>query len=168
MNDTVSGRPGPSVRLAAMNLLARREHSFHELLEKLVERFPELDPAQDIVPVLERLREEGLQSDHRFAETYVRYRSSRGIGPVKIRAELQPRRIDAELLDAALHGQGIDWAALCAEVFMRKFRPASRAPANERLRWQRFLLQRGFGHSEFGPLLRRFGGSAGGSDDPDD
>lgn len=154
------GSPGnaSAVRLAAMNLLARREHSFQELLDKLSTRFPELDPAAQLRPVLERLREEGLQSDQRFAEAWVRYRSTRGIGPLKIRAELQPRRLAAELLDAALQQDGIDWEALCEEVFRRKFRPSRKADLRELARWQRFLQQRGFGPAEIRTVLRRAGG----------
>jgi len=157
MTDAPPKPPGPSVRLAAMNLLARREHSFHELLDKLSLRFPDLDPVRDLRPALERLRDEGLQSDQRFAGAWVRYRSSRGIGPLKIRAELQPRRLAADIVDEALHQDGIDWEAICEQVFRRKFRPSRRADAREKARWQRFLQQRGFGHAEIRQVLRQAG-----------
>jgi regulatory protein len=162
MTDAPAKPQGPSVRLVAMNLLARREHSFHELLDKLSGHFPELDPVRDLRPALERLRDEGLQSDQRFAGAWVRYRSSRGIGPLKIRAELQPRRLAPEILEEALHQDGIDWEALCEEVFLRKFRPARRADLREKARWQRFLQQRGFAHAEIREVLRRAGAAAAG------
>lgn len=162
MTDASPKPAGPSVRLAAMNLLARREHSFHELLDKLATKFPDLDPVAELRPVLEVLRAEGLQSDQRFAEAWVRYRSSRGIGPLKIRAELQPRRLATELLEAALQQEGIDWEAQCEAVFLRKFRPTRGADAREKMRWQRFLLQRGFGHAEIRAVLRRAGSGAAG------
>lgn len=138
-------KPGvPAIRLAAMNLLARREHSLHELLGKLRERFPELDPVAELMPVLEHLRDEGLQSDQRCAEAFARYRSSRGHGPLKVRAELQQRRIAPELIAAALEQEGLDWDALCHAVLQRKFAPGRGAGRQEQARWQRFLLQRGF------------------------
>jgi len=157
MTDTSPKPSGPSIRLAAMNLLARREHSFQELLDKLSTKFPDLDPVHDLRPALERLRDQGLQSDQRFANAWVRYRSTRGIGPLKIRAELQPRRLAPEVLEEALHQEGLDWEALCEEVFRRKFRPSRRADLREKSRWQRFLQQRGFGHADIREVLRRAG-----------
>lgn len=157
MTDAPAKPQGPSVRLVAMNLLARREHSFHELLDKLSDRFPDLDPARDLRPALERLRDEGLQSDERFAAAWVRYRSSRGIGPLKIRAELKPRRLAPEIVEEALHQEGIDWEALCEQVFLGKFRPSRRADLREKARWQRFLQQRGFTGAEIRAVLRRAG-----------
>jgi regulatory protein len=161
-------KPGaPAVRLAAMNLLARREHSLHELLDKLASRFPELDPATGLLPVLQQLQAEGLQSDQRCAEAFARYRSSRGIGPLRIRAELQQRRIASDLIEAALQQESLDWEALCRAVFRRKFRrneagAGGRVDARERARWQRFLLQRGFSQGQIRVALQA------GNDDPDD
>lgn len=151
-------KPGaPAIRLAAMNLLARREYSCHELLDKLASRFPELDAAA-IRPVLEQLQAEGLQSDARCADAVARYRSSRGIGPLKIRAELQQRRIAPELIEAALQQPQLDWEALCCAVFRRRFGSAgamSAAGRPEQARWQRFLLQRGFSSGQIRQALRR-------------
>ena len=145
-------RPETAARRAAMNLLARREHGFHELLDKIAERLPEFD--SDILhAAVSRLRDEGLQSDARFVENFVRYRASRGVGPLKIKAELQPRRIDSELLQAALYDGGVDWDALCAEVMQKRFGDATATSAQERARQQRFLLQRGFTQEQIRRVL---------------
>ena len=64
------------VRVAAMDLLARREHSQRELRTKLERRFP----PEQVDETLQTLAAEGLQSDSRFAEAYVRQRSQRGYG----------------------------------------------------------------------------------------
>ena len=50
-------KPEIAIRRAAMDLLARREHSFKELTQKLSSRFPD----EDIQSPLERLRDENLQ-----------------------------------------------------------------------------------------------------------
>lgn len=142
-----SARELARVRAAALAALARREHGFRELLERLAERFPELDPYTRILPVLEALREAGLQSDSRFLENFVRYRSQRGTGPLKIAAELRPRGLDAGSVEQALRTAEIDWFESCRQVLQRKLggRPLpSPREASERLRLQRFLLQRGF------------------------
>ena len=144
MSKNPAESPAITTRRAAMNLLARREHSFHELLQKLSEKFPDFSRDEILVPELQRLQDENLQSDARFAEAYVRYRSTRGFGPQKIAAELYSRKLDTELLDAALYENGPDWTAVCTEVLAKKFRIKANAAEAERIYWQRFLLQRGF------------------------
>ena len=131
-------------RRAALDLLARREHSLHELLEKVCERHAELDPDTIVRPVLLQLAADNLQSDRRFVDAWVRYRSTRGDGPLKIAASLQPRRVDASLLKQALYETGPDWVALCREAMHKKFRPSTRPAQAEIAKMQRFLLQRGF------------------------
>lgn len=75
-----------SLNERAMNLLARREHSVTELKNKLLKANFDID---DIYEVIARLTETGLQSDERFAENYLRYRSQRGFGFQRIRLELK-------------------------------------------------------------------------------
>lgn len=71
-----------------MDLLARREHGRVELTRKLRQR-----GASDelIGPELDRLAEEGLLSEARYLESFIRYRSSSGYGPARIREELGQR-----------------------------------------------------------------------------
>lgn len=154
MSRNPDDKPPVAVRRAAMNLLARREHSFHELLDKLKEKFPDFDASTVLVPALERLREEKLQSDERFAASYVRYRSNRGFGPLKIAAELYPRRIDSELQQQVLYRDGIDWEQLCSQALHDKFRLTRKPAPAERMRWQRFLLQRGFSQEQISAVFK--------------
>lgn len=72
------------LRRGAMDLLARREHSRQELQLKLGRRF-DVEP-EIISRVVDQLAREGLQSNQRLAEAYLRYRSNRGQGPLKIKA----------------------------------------------------------------------------------
>lgn len=140
--------PAITARRAAMDMLARREHSFHELLQKLTEKYPDFSRDDVIIPALTRLREENLQSDTRFVEAFVRYRSSRGNGPLKISAELYPRKIAEDLLKSALYSQGIDWYTLCVDVLQKKFNTDLAPSPKEQQQWQRFLQQRGFEHEQ--------------------
>ena len=65
----------------AVGLLARREHSQHELRHKLTARdYSE----EEIETALQRLLEKDLQSDERFAQVYTQARYQRGHGPYKI------------------------------------------------------------------------------------
>jgi regulatory protein len=146
--------PAIAVRRAAMNLLARREHSFHELLQKLTEKFPDFSKEEILLPALLGLQNDNLQSDARFAEAYVRYRSTRGFGPQKIAAELYSRKLDGELLNTALYENGPDWLAVCSDVLAKKFRIKSNAGEAERVYWQRFLQQRGFDQDDIRKAIK--------------
>jgi regulatory protein len=68
-----------------MDLLARREHSAHELRQKLEKREFDRD---EIELALEVLQQNNLQSDARFTESYVNHRTNAGLGPIKIAHEL--------------------------------------------------------------------------------
>lgn len=133
-----------SPREDAIRLLARREHSRLELAERLAAKGHCAEAVNDC---LDALAEEGLQSDARFAESFVRSRRFRGQGPVKIRAELERRglgreRIQDALFDAEQGAEG-DWFALACEALSRRFTGPGDTP-RERARRERFLAQRGF------------------------
>lgn len=138
-----------------MNLLARREHSFHELLDKLTDKFPDLDRDAVVLPALQRLRDENLQSDVRFASAWVNYRAGRGVGPLKIAAELHPRKLDRDLLNRALYLEGPDWEEKCCDALRRKFRLRGELTREERARMQRFLMQRGFESDQIRAALKK-------------
>lgn len=132
------------VRRAAMDLLARREHGFTELARKLSGRFPRAL----VVEALNRLREERLQSDDRFVESYVYSRQQRGYGPVRIKSELFQKGIDSELIGQYLLEQDDHWDELAKAVKERKFGAAAPRDNKDRARQSRFLAQRGFSMSQ--------------------
>ena len=142
-------------RRAALDLLARREHSLHELFEKVCERHSDLDPDEVVRPVLEQLAADNLQSDQRFVEAWIRYRSTRGDGPLKIAAGLQPRKIASSLLKQALYEEGPDWVALCRDALRKKFRTDGKPSASEYAKMQRFLMQRGFTGEQIRAALKQ-------------
>lgn len=135
-------RPEMTARRAAMDLLARREHSFKELIQKLSNRFEE----EDIRPALEKLRDENLQSDQRYLEAYIRFRKNKGFGPLKIEAELYPKGLDSEQIRACLYDEDNDWAELCQQALVKRFTVFDKANMKERAKCERFLIQRGFSH----------------------
>lgn len=146
-------KPEISVRRAAMNLLARREQSFVELIQKLTRKYPDFDRQETIHPAVEKLREENLQSDARFVESYVRYRSSRGMGPVKIGMELEQKGVSGSLIRAELYNDAIDWVELCRAAVERKFPDQPPADLKEKEKRYRFLSQRGFDSEQIRAVL---------------
>jgi regulatory protein len=138
-DDRMSDRT--EARKKAMDYLARREHGRGELLSKLARFGFEADVAADAI---EGLIEDGLQSDQRFAEAFVRSRINQGKGPARIRADLKERGIAAAVIGEALAESGQDWFALAREVRLRKFGVACPADFKAKARQMRFLQSRGF------------------------
>ena len=147
-------KPAITVRRAAMNLLARREQTFVELVRKVTEKYPDIDADEVILPALERLREENLQSDERFAESFVRYRSSRGVGPLKIGMELAQKGLKDNLVRQALYAKDIDWFELCREAMVKRFGELPAATQAEKEKRYRFLGQRGFDGEDIRAAIR--------------
>ncbi|MGY6277593.1 regulatory protein RecX [Methylomonas sp. MgM2] len=123
-----------------LRLLARREHSQKELLDKLAQRgFRH----EDVEPVVASLAEKNWQNDGRYAESYVRQRIAAGYGPIRIRYELQQRGIGDVDLDEQADELG-GWQVLLTELYHRKYDDHKSVPQNEWLKRTRFLQQRGF------------------------
>ena len=128
-------------RKKAMDYLARREYGQEELVRKLATAGFDSDVAADAVT---RLAEEGLQSDDRFAGSFVQSRINQGKGPVRIRQELKERGLQPSAVDGALDEAEADWYDLAREVRVRKFGAELPGEYSEKARQMRFLQYRGF------------------------
>ncbi len=133
-----------SLRRAAMDLLARREHSRAELLDKLQRRFPDAEAL--FAEVLDQLKADGLLDDERFCEAYVRYRRSRGAGPLLIRQELRQKGVAAQTLQAALDLSAEQWLDTLRALLLKKsggsLPSASERAARQKL--YRAMLAKGY------------------------
>jgi regulatory protein len=139
------------VRLAAMNLLARREHSARELRNKLQRRFADSDIIDE---QLSLLMEQGLQSDVRFAQSYARQRISRGYGLLRLREELRERGVAEVDVAAAMSEMEIDWYAVAMEVMRKKFGIRDAIDLKEKARRARFMHYRGFAAEHYQGLQK--------------
>jgi regulatory protein len=152
---SASSISGADVRRAAMDLLARREHAAGELRRKLNARFRDANELVD--NEIQRLTEEGLQSDVRLAEAFVNSRIGKGHGPLKIRKELQQREVSPEIVVCAIEHAGVKWLELAASVLEKRFGVDAQGDkafnARERGRWSRFLQQRGFTFEQISEVL---------------
>ena len=133
------------LRRAAMDYLARREHSLFELRRKLQLRFPD-SPADSIDTVTAALRDENLQSDERFVESYIRYRKERGFAYRHIRNDLLQRGVSERLINRHLHTDDPDWPQLLNSLITRRLDPGAMMAfgSREHRRLARFLEYRGF------------------------
>ena len=124
-----------------MEFLAIREYSFAELLRKLTAKGFEKELIHSVVC---ELREKNLQSDARFAESYVQSRAARGDGPIKIRYQLKERGIDAEIISDILAAFDDLWQESAAAARIKKFGSDVPTQPKEKARQSRFLERRGF------------------------
>jgi regulatory protein len=137
-------------RDACLHWQALREHSRAELVHKLQSRgFDE----SIIQHLLDDLAEEGLQSDRRFLESWVRSRYAKGQGVQRIRQELKAHGISGEDLNQCL--DEYDWDEALEKVYRKKFGETSPDSAKQYAARLRFLSQRGFEHDRIQALLRR-------------
>ena len=142
------------LRRAAMDFLASREHSLHELKTKLIRKFPDLSPTL-VLAVLSRLTIEGLQSDERYTESRIRYRLERGFGYHHIRNDLITKGVDPYLVDQMLHPDDDCWLQKARELIEKKLFPPADVPHQvlafagpEHKKLARFLEARGFSQRE--------------------
>lgn len=141
MTRTTEVADSASPRDDAIRLLARREYARAELESRLSTKG---HAPQAIAECLDALAEEGLQSDRRFAEHFVRSRLMRGQGPVKIHADVSQRGVPREWADEALADADVDWYQLACEALAKRFSEPGERP-RDRARRERFLAGRGFG-----------------------
>jgi len=130
-----------AARKKAMDLLARREHSVAELQQKLVTKGHDADI---VTEVLGQLEQEGLLSDDRFTEAFVRYRRKNGYGPHRIQSELRQRGVSEKMQAAYLEVGDPQWFEQAAQVRQKRFGGGLPEDFKERAKQARFLQYRGF------------------------
>lgn len=133
----------------AVRLLARREHTRAELARKLAPHGTQ----EDIDIVLNALAASGLQSDARFAESYVRSQAAR-LGGARLRQSLRNKGVAAALVATELDKAELpDELERARAVWQKKF-AAPPADAREWARQARFLQGRGFASEVIRRLLK--------------
>lgn len=150
-NSVIYMRATPSIRNAAMNLLARREHSTYELEQKLLKRFEDI---QTIREAIIKLQNDGLQCDQRFAEHYLQARANKGFGKLKIQQELKQKGVADDDISNAFAKHNIDWFAVLFNQYEKKYGQLAPASLEQKARCQRFLLSRGFSFEQLSNLWR--------------
>ncbi len=143
-NEEAAEKPPVDCYQTALGMLARREHSRHELKLKLTDRGAEPTQSED---ALDRLVEIGYQDDDRFARALARTRAAAGQGPQRIRAELGTHALTSEQVAVALDACETDWPAAARELVTRRYPGAKLADPKQRRKAIEFLLRRGFDHA---------------------
>ena len=130
-----------TLRLSAMNMLARREHSYLELERKL---HAKTENSTMIGAVLDQLVADNLLDDGRFSESFMRSRAEHGFGPYKIFQELQHKGIDEQTAMRVADQLNIDWLANARKLFIKRTINIASLDMKEKHKQARYLQSRGF------------------------
>ncbi|MEL0208951.1 MAG: regulatory protein RecX [Gammaproteobacteria bacterium] len=125
----------------ALDLVSRREHSRHELRQKLNKRFPETMPI--IEEVLDKLVLNNILDDERFVEMYLNARARKGFGPKKIEMELYSKKVDSMLIGNAIEAYE-SWTENAENELKKKFKGIKPTDYKSKMKQKQFLFNRGF------------------------
>lgn len=138
-----------NLRIRALQLLTRRDHSRAELKSKLS---ADAESVEQLDAILDRLESERLLSDHRYASQRVIARSRR-YGNGRLAQELRQRGVSDDDIASALPEAGNE-TERCHAVWARKFTHSPKDVA-ERAKQTRFLQYRGFSSEAIKETLRQ-------------
>jgi len=125
----------------ALDLVSRREHSRHELMQKLNKRFPDTMPI--IEEALDKLIANKILDDERFAEMYLNSRARKGFGPKKIEMELHSKKVDSSLVANAIEAYE-NWSENAKNELKKKFKGIQPTDYQSKMKQKQFLFNRGF------------------------
>ena len=125
----------------ALDLVSRREHSRHELRQKLNKRFPETMPI--IEEALDKLVLNNILDDERFVEMYLNARARKGFGPKKIEMELYSKKVDSMLIGNAIEAYE-SLTENAKNELKKKFKGIKPTDYKSKMKQKQFLFNRGF------------------------
>ncbi|WP_240473913.1 regulatory protein RecX [Salinivibrio socompensis] len=129
----------------AVGLLARRDHSAHELAQKLSQRGFDDDT---ITLTVNDCLERGWLDDARFAASLLRQGVNKHHGWLRVCQDAKRKGINIELLARAEQDADVDWYALAKDTALRKYADLDGhlSPVDHKVKAKRmrFLQSRGF------------------------
>ena len=128
----------------ALDILSRREHSKNELVQKLKNKYKNIDIVDEVVS---KLIKNNLLNNIRFAEAYVSARKRKGFGPKKISYELIAKGLLDKEIEGVLNDIG-GWNQAALKAFNKKFPEGKSDDIKITLKQKNFLANRGFGFQE--------------------
>lgn len=130
---------GTRLRSYAFALLARREYSKQELIEKLNLYAIHADEVQQLV---DELADSYYQNDQRVAEAVLSSQIRKGKGLQRIKQTLQQKGLSTDLIEHDL--QQVDWLQQAYQLKIKKFGHEIAQDAKQKAKQIRFLQYRGF------------------------
>ena len=138
-----------AARVAALDALARRDHSAEDLRRKLLKKGYDIAV---VSPLLDALAAEKLLDDRRYMENFVAYHAARGQGPMRVRMELRRHGLQGPPVEDYLANYP-EWLVQLRKTRQKKFGAALPANYADRQRQARFLGYRGFTSAQIRTVL---------------
>jgi regulatory protein len=132
----------------ALRFLTRREYSEQELKQRLAKTYT----VDEVNAAITWCKTQGFLSNERFIESRIRHRIQQAYGPRFIAQDLSLHGIEAELIASHLIDEDDFWIEQASQVLAKKYRSFS---ADERMRAQRYLYQRGFSGSQIQAAIKQ-------------
>jgi regulatory protein len=157
--NVIMGDSGEAVYRSALKralmILARRDHSVGELIQKLALRGYAEDIVQRVVAECRRLN---YLDDERAALQVIRRMKRKGMGTRRIRSELRKRGLDGEQAEGQLRTSvtpADEWS-MAQRVALKKWKSLGSVlnDREKKIRLQRFLQYRGFSDSVILEMLK--------------
>lgn len=139
------------LKKTAIDLLSRRDHSRHELRQKLQLKGGQSD---DIAAVIDWCMLENYQSDSRYCTMLVRSKMNKGYGPAVISQAVREQGIDRELLSQTLEALEVDWFAQALLQYQKKFADKPVKDFQDKQKRMGFLQRRGFNAAQIQYALK--------------
>ena len=133
-----------------MNALSRREHSEKEIYLKFVNLVNSKDT---LLEEILKLKEEGLISNQRYAEAYIRSRFHSGFGPIRIKYELEKKGVIEAIIKTAFQETDLDWDDKLKSEFKKKYESNNMKISNDN-KISKFFLYRGFDLEKISKLIK--------------
>ena len=133
-----------------MNALSRREHSEKEIYLKFVNLVNSKDT---LLEEILKLKEEGLISNQRYAEAYIRSRFHSGFGPIRIKYELEKKGVIESIIKTAFQETDLDWDDKLKSEFKKKYESNDMKSLNDN-KILKFFLYRGFDLEKISKLIK--------------
>ena len=133
-----------------MNALSRREHSEKEIYLKFVNFVNSKDT---LLEEILKLKEEGLISNQRYAEAYIRSRFHSGFGPIRIKYELEKKGVIESIIKTAFQETDLDWDDKLKSEFKKKYESNDMKSLNDN-KISKFFLYRGFDLEKISKLIK--------------
>lgn len=139
------------LKKTAIDLLSRRDHSRHELTQKLQLKGGDSDT---VGAVIEWCTNQNYQSESRYCTMLVRAKINKGYGPAVVAQAAREQGIDRELLTQTLEELDIDWFALALLQYQKKFADKPITDFQDKQKRMGFLQRRGFNSAQIQYALK--------------
>lgn len=134
-----SDKPKINIKHKALDFLSRRDYSYQELYQKLLKY---TDDHDEITDVLDEMVQKKFLNEERYIENFIASKSKK-YGSLKLKYILNSKTENHDLVEQIYRDSEVDELTTATTLLQKKYRNIPQ-DHNERAKYIRFLLSRGF------------------------